>query len=308
LIDSLGQKYPIYKLLRRFGVAESSYYYMKKNQPAQHDPAVVEAIESLQTGAKGRLGCRPMKDRLLLEYNLIVAINRILTIMRNLHNQPIPLKKVRYSSYYGNVGLLCPNLLLKTITHEDGSSEEVRDFTAELIYDVIVGDVTEGVTSDGVKVYVGIFRDVASGKIVASDISLHPNMDQQIRLLNQLKEIIGMNPNTIIHTDQGHLYQLSKYQNFINDIGWRQSMSRKGNCLDNCFAETWFSRFKNDIYFGFFYENFKEIETAFYAYVQYYNYVRTCNKTHMTPQMYIISHPLVGEKQTKEDHEDDSKA
>ena len=66
---------------------------------------------------------------------------------------------------------------------------------------------------------------------------------------------ISDNTNLILHSDQGWQYQMEKYQKRLAEKGIIQSMSRKGNCLDNACAENFFGLLKTE----FFYD--KKFET-----------------------------------------------
>ena len=54
----------------------------------------------------------------------------------------------------------------------------------------------------------------------------------------------------IMHSDQGWQYQHAAYRNELQKHGIIQSMSRKGNCYDNCIMETFFDRLKNEMFYG----------------------------------------------------------
>ena len=93
----------------------------------------------------------------------------------------------------------------------------------------------------------------------------------------------------ITHSDQGWQYQHMYYRNTLKEHGIIQSMSRKGNCYDNCIMETFFGRMKNEMYYGLEkeYKSFKDFSEAVERYVAYYNNERIQKKTEwMTPVEY----------------------
>ena len=93
----------------------------------------------------------------------------------------------------------------------------------------------------------------------------------------------------ILHSDQGWQYQHAFYQQSLEERGIIQSMSRKGNCYDNCIIETFFGRMKNEMFYGFEkeYSTFKEFQTAVEEYIDYYNNKRIQEKTKwMSPVQY----------------------
>ena len=81
-------------------------------------------------------------------------------------------------------------------------------------------------------------------------------------------------PNTqgiILHSDQGWQYQMKQYQVLLEKHGIIQSMSRKGNCLDNSIMESFFGILKTEIYFGKNYKTVEDLVAAISKYIHYYN-------------------------------------
>ena len=60
---------------------------------------------------------------------------------------------------------------------------------------------------------------------------------------------IKNNTNLILHSDQGWQYQMKIYQKMLKEKGIKQSMSRKGNCLDNSCAENFFGILKSELFY-----------------------------------------------------------
>lgn len=77
----------------------------------------------------------------------------------------------------------------------------------------------------------------------------------------------------IFHSDQGWQYQMQQYHKALEDKGIIQSMSRKGNCLDNCVMENFFGKMKNEMFYGHEYEftSLDELELTMHEYIKYYN-------------------------------------
>ena len=75
----------------------------------------------------------------------------------------------------------------------------------------------------------------------------------------------------IFHSDQGWMYQQEAYTKALEDNQIQQSMSRKGNCLDNSIMENFFSILKREIYIGKTYYSYEQLEKAIEEYIQYYN-------------------------------------
>ena len=90
-----------------------------------------------------------------------------------------------------------------------------------------------------------------TNEIISYNLSLHPNMEQIKDMLHKAFERFPSVQGLIMHSDQGWQYQHMTYRNELQQHGIIQSMSRKGNCYDNCIMETFFGRLKNEMFYGF---------------------------------------------------------
>ena len=93
-------------------------------------------------------------------------------------------------------------------------------------------------------------------------------------------------PNAMIHSDQGFHYTNPEYIEKVKTLCMIQSMSRKGNCIDNAPIESFFGHFKDEVD----YKNcktFQELYQLIKNYINYYNYERAqWDKNKMTPVEY----------------------
>ena len=69
-------------------------------------------------------------------------------------------------------------------------------------------------------------------EVISYNLSRHPVFAQVVDMLEKAFNKIPDNTNLILHSDQGWQYQMKKYQYLLKEKGIRQSMSRKGNCID----------------------------------------------------------------------------
>ena len=126
---------------------------------------------------------------------------------------------------------------------------------------------------------------MSTNEIISYDLSLSPDLEQIQRMLNKaFKKFPDVN-GLILHSDQGWQYQHAFYQKSLRERGIIQSMSRKGNCYDNCIIETFFARMKNEMFYGLEkeYSTFKEFQMAIKDYIDYYNNKRIQEKTKWMP-------------------------
>ena len=136
----------------------------------------------------------------------------------------------KYRSYKGEVGKIAPNLLN-------------RDFHAEKPNQKWVTDVTE-FSLFGEKLYLSPILDLYSSDLVSYTISDRPILSMVTTMLDKAFEKIPDGTNLILHSDQGWQYQHKQYQQMLQKKGIQQSMSRKGNCLDNAVVENFLACLK----------------------------------------------------------------
>jgi putative transposase len=101
--------------------------------------------------------------------------------------------------------------------------------------------------------------------------------------------IKGAKYRTTIHSDQGWHYQHAKWVRTLQKHRIFQSMSRKGNCLDNSPMENFFGLLKQEMYHGVKYETYEQLKAAIEDYMKYYNNKRIKQKlAGMSPVQYRI--------------------
>ena len=99
--------------------------------------------------------------------------------------------------------------------------------------------------------------------------------------------IIGSNTNAILHSDQGWQYQHKNYQKLLKDNNIIQSMSRKGNCLDNAVMENFFGLLKSELLYLQKFDSVEHFLKELDEYLRYYNEVRIKKKLNgMSPVQY----------------------
>ena len=99
--------------------------------------------------------------------------------------------------------------------------------------------------------------DLFNHEIVAHSISRCPSFAQTQEMLDRLFEKLPSDAMPVLHSDQGWQYQMSDYRKRLAQHNITQSMSRKGNCLDNSAMENFFGRLKTEMFLG---ENFASVE------------------------------------------------
>ncbi|SDY92494.1 IS3 family transposase, partial [Bacillus sp. 166amftsu] len=91
----------------------------------------------------------------------------------------------------------------------------------------------------------------------------------------------------ILHSDQGWHYQMKKYQQALKKYKVIQSMSRKGNCLDNAVIENFFGLLKSELLYLKEFESMEHFKVELEDYIHYYNHKRIKVKLNgMSPVQY----------------------
>ena len=249
------------------------YYYLKKLNKVDKYSQVKEEIKSIYHENKGRYGYR----RITLELkNRGYRINHktVLKLMKHLGLQCFVRVK-RYRSYKGEVGKIAPNLLDRNFKSDKPNQKWVTDVTEFSLF--------------GTKLYLSPIIDLFNGEIVSYNISERPVFHQVMDMLEKAFEKIPDNTNLILHSDQGWQYQMKQYQYKLEQKGIRQSMSRKGNCLDNSLAENFFGLLKSELLYLQEFNSIEHFKKELIEYIDYYNNKRIKGKLKgMSPVNYRI--------------------
>lgn len=186
----------------------------------------------------------------------------------------------RYRSYKGEIGKVAPNLIN-------------RDFHADAPNQKWTTDITE-FSLFGRKLYLSPILDMFNGEIVSYNISERPHLGQVMDMLDKAFEKIPDSTDMIFHSDQGWQYQHKRYQHRLEEKGIRQSMSRKGNCLDNAIMENFFGLLKSELLYLREFESLEEFREELEKYIYYYNHQRIKGKLKgLSPVQYRIQSLLV---------------
>ena len=180
--------------------------------------------------------------------------------------KPLKRNKRKYSSYKGEVGKIADNLIN-------------RDFEADKPNKKWYTDVTE-FNLRGEKIYLSPIIDGFNQEVKSYDISKSPNLEQINHMLNIAFTENPYLKDLIFHSDQGWQYQHQSYQQQLKDKGIRQSMSRKGNSMDNGLMENFFGILKTEMFYDQE-DNYKTIDDLIIAikdYIYYYNHDRIKEK------------------------------
>lgn len=264
------------------GVSRSGYYVWLKNlekhaMREEQDYQDYLLLRCIYDAFKGKIGYRGLY--MALEELLITPMNhkKILRLMRKFNF----FSKVRRANPYKHIAKA-------TQVHRTVPNHLNRAFDQEEPGTVYLTDITYLPYRNGQTAYLSCIKDVATREIVAYELSTSLKMRLVYRTLDKLEDALDGNihPQAMIHSDQGVHYTHPGYQERVKKIGLLQSMSRRGNCLDNAPMESFFGHFKDEVDYK---EacNVRELMEMIDEYMEHYNTTRKqWDLKKMTPAQY----------------------
>ena len=274
-------------------MSKSSYYYtVKVLEKDDEDMEIKERITSIYNENKGRYGYRRI-TLVLKSQGEAINHKRVKRLMKVLGLFGIT-PKAKYKSYKGDMNGTCRNLLLdKKVDEVNHKTTYERNFKTTGCNQKWATDVSEFHISSG-KLYLSPIIDMHNGEIVSFDISSKPNYVQTANMLNQAFSKYENLEGLIMHSDQGWQYQMQHYHKSLKDKGILQSMSRKGNCLDNSVMENFFGKMKNEMFYGHEYEfeSLDHLKKEMEEYITYYNEKRIQVKLKGLTPLQVRNQPL----------------
>jgi transposase InsO family protein len=166
----------------------------------------------------------------------------------------------KYRSYKGKIGKVAPNILN-------------RNFKATKPNQKWVTDVTE-FHLHGEKLYLSPILDLFNGEIIAYNIESRPVYPLVSKMLDQAFMRLESKDSPVLHSDQGWHYQMKQYSHDLKKHNILQSMSRKGNCLDNAVIENFFGLLKSELLYLQKFDSMEHFKKELEDYIHYYNHRR----------------------------------
>jgi putative transposase len=246
-------------LLKLAGIARSTFYYQQKATQSRDKHAVLKKeISDIFARHKGRYGYRRITAAIR---HLGRKINHktIQGLMGKLGLKSLVRPK-KYRSYKGEVGQAAPHIL-------------ERQFDATCANQKWVTDVTEFKVA-GEKLYLSPILDLYNGEIITFETSKRPVFALVGTMLKKALKKLKPGEKPLLHSDQGWQYRMPAYQRALKEKDLVQSMSRKGNCLDNAAMESFFAVLKTEFFYPNKFSSVDELQTALKKYIHYYNHDR----------------------------------
>lgn len=265
MIDNLRSTHTITTLCDIARVSRGGYYAWKDSAPLRKqkdmdDERLVADIETCANKYIGTYGYRRMTMK-LHGYGTMVNHKKVARVMKRYGMGAT----IRIKNPYKDImkktqeHRCCPNLLN-------------RNFAQTVPQRVGGTDITYlWVPSLKRFVYLSVVKDFATGEILSHVSSLSLRMPLVLQTLYLLAQRLGDSVNNfMLHSDQGVHYTNPSYQARLANYQMIQSMSRKGNCIDNASTETFFGHMKDELDVSSC-TSFHDVRVELATYISYYN-------------------------------------
>lgn len=259
----LRQDHCLPVLLKVAGLSRSTFYYQVKAQQAGDKHVGLKArIQAVYDRHKGRYGYRRITT-VLRQAGEAINHKTVQRLMQALNLKSLARPK-KYRSYRGEGHVAVPNKLQ-------------RNFRAEQPNQKWVTDVTE-FNVNGEKLYLSPIMDLYNGEIVAYQTSPRPHFELVGAMLKKALAKLCDQARPLLHSDQGWQYQMPAYRRQLAEHGITQSMSRRGNCLDNAAMESFFGTLKAEFFHLNRFDSIAQLQDGLRRYIRYYNHHRIKTK------------------------------
>ncbi|WP_179382777.1 IS3 family transposase [Klebsiella pneumoniae] len=256
IISELRHEHALRDLLRAAGMSRSTWYYnMNALKQGDRYAGLKENIRKIYHYHKGRYGYRRI-TLALRKQGLRINHKTVQRLMAELSLRSV-IRAKKYRAWKGRTGEAAPNILS-------------RNFGASKANEKWVTDVTE-FPVQGKKLYLSSVLDLFNREVIAYSLSERPVMEMVNTMLDGAFPKLRPGDAPLLHSDQGWHYRMRSYQERLKAHGMTQSMSRKGNCLDNAVMENFFGTLKSECFYLREFRSVSALRKAVEDYIHYYN-------------------------------------
>lgn len=255
-MNALRSHHRLELLLKAAGLARSTFYYQSRLavQPTADEP-VSERIQEIYAQHRGCYGYRRI-TAVLRQTGQTINHKVVQRLMNSLGLKSV-IRRKKYRSYRGEVGRTAANLL-------------DRQFEADAPNQRWVTDVTEFSVGQE-KLYLSPVMDLYNGEIIAYETSTRPVFTMVSNMIKKALKRLSPSEAPMLHSDQGWQYRHDHYRRLLGERGLTQSMSRKGNCLDNAAMESFFGTLKAEFFHLGRFNDVGTLQDGIDEYIDYYN-------------------------------------
>jgi len=254
-------------------VSTSGYYsWLKRDKHKDYADYLI--IKKVFDKGNGKRGWRTIQMHLKSDNDIVMNHKKIKRIMKKYGL----ITKIRKKNPYKTI-------MKKTQEHRTFENLLDRNFKQDTPKKILSTDITYFYFGKGCKAYLQVIKDVATREILSWQLSNNLTMGFVLKSIKKLNNLNDLN-KALIHSDQGFHYTSPEYIKEIKKLNLIQSMSRKGNCIDNAPIESFFGHLKDDVDYKLA-KTFNQLDDMINNYMDYYNNKRyQWGLKKMTPVQY----------------------
>lgn len=253
-----------------FQVSRSGYYYWARNlERSDKDKWLADLITICQEESRRTYGFRRVKIWLLRKYSLVINHKTVLRVM-NKYDLLSAVRRRRKYQQYGQALHKYDNVFNRNFTADKPNQKWVTDIS-------YIHTKQQGV------LYLSVIKDLYDGFIVHYETGTEQSIGLVTKTIKNALKKEAAADGLALHSDQGFQYTSTAYFNLTQEYGITPSMSRRGNCLDNASAETFFGILKVECIYRNKPATYSEARNMIADYIQFYNYDRIQLTTKLTP-------------------------
>ncbi len=256
-------------------VTRSGYYeWLKRSGEPESDHDDYLLVKDIFDKGKRKYGFRTIQMKLFSEKKIIMNHKKIIRIMKKYQ---LFVKIRRVNPYKA--------IMKKSLEHRTCENKLNREFKQSIPFKVLSTDITY-LPFNHRFAYLSVIKDVASREVVGWNMAQHLEMDLVLGTVENMWNNSAVRSDALIHSDQGFHYTSPQYIEKLKGLNMIQSMSRKGNCIDNAPIESFFGHLKDDVDYKDC-KTFEQLYLRISEYMEYYNHDRQqWNLKKMTPVEY----------------------
>ena len=255
----LRQQHDLGDLLRAGMLSRSTFYYQVQVQKIGDKYADLKArIQEIYDHHRGRYGYRRITD----ELNRTGCLVNHKTVQRLMQETGLKslVRPKKYRAYRAGHQADIPNVLARRFTASKPNQKWVTDVTE---FNVL-----------GEKLYLSPVMDLFNGEVIAYEMDTRPQYKMVGDMLRKALGKLRSKEKPLLHSDQGWQYHSGAYRRLLAEHGLEQSMSRKGNCLDNAAMESFFGTLKSEFFHLNKFTSIAQLQAGIRDYIHYYNHER----------------------------------
>ena len=279
MIKKLSSRVPVHFLCRYFSLSRSHYYKWKKGletSRARRKKVICKIIRESFIGSKKTYGSPRVFDD-LQELGIKVSENTVAKYMKEMGLDARLKKKFRVVTTDSKHSYPIAPRLFETEKHDPPSQPGK----------VLAGDITY-LRLGKVFIYLAVVMDLYNREILGWSMSWSLETKVVLDALEMAMKKVGPDAEIIFHSDRGSQYASEAYRRMLKNKNVKPSMSRKGNCYDNAYVESWFSSLKKEWIYRNTYKTAAELRTLVFEYIEtWYNKKRKHSSLgNLSPVMY----------------------